>query len=309
MKNLDVVAIGNANIDLVFKVPRLLKNDDKVVGKKLLEGVGGTVANSACVMGNLGLNVASLSVVGTDNYAEKILNDFKRFNVNTDYIDVIPDADADMAIVFLDDSGEKALIYAPSDVPSVNSARYQETLSQCKAVYTMPGNIDKFEVFAAIAHEHDALVVVDIEPHIADTPEKLERILTYTDVAFFNLDGFMTGMDQPPSQDSLAALCQRYELHTVVVTCGAQGALAANKWGYSEHPGYSVSVVDTTGAGDTFNGSFVYALINHYSLDKALEFACACSALSVGYLGARGNIPSVSQVQRFIQDYQITPKL
>lgn len=304
MKNLDVVAIGNANIDLVFKIPRLLKNDDKVVGKKVMEAVGGTVANSACVMGQLGLSVASLSAVGTDRYGEKILEDFTRFNVNTDFIDVVPDLDANMAIIMLDDSREKALIYAPGEEPVVSKTRYQQAISQCKAIYTMPGDIDEFVKFATIARENHAQVVVDIEPHIADTVEKLDRILAHTDVAFFNLDGFVASMNQQPSQENLTVLCQRYGLHTIVVTRGAQGAIAVNKWGDSENDGYSVPVVDTTGAGDTFNGSFVYSLINHYSLDDALEFACACSAISIGYLGARGNIPSVGQVQRFIQDYQ-----
>lgn len=306
MKNLDVVAIGNANIDLILKVPRLLKNDDKVVGKKLAETVGGTVANCACVMGNLGLKVASLSVAGTDHYGEKIINDFKRFNVNTDFVDIVPGVEANMAVILLDESAEKSLIYVPGEEPPVSKTRYKEVISLCKAVYTMPGNVDEFEKFASVARECEAQVAIDIEPHIADTPEKLSRILKLADIVFFNLDGFITCVGEQPDKASLTALCQRYQLDTVVVTCGGKGAIAVNKWGYSEHPGYPVSIIDTTGAGDTFNGSFVYSLINHYPLDKALEFSCACAAMSTAYLGARGDIPSVEKVQRFIEQNQPT---
>lgn len=301
MKKFDVVAIGNANIDLVFRTPRLPKNDDKVVGQKLLEGVGGTVANSACVMGQLGLNVASLSATGTDHYAEKILSDFKRFHVSQEFIDIVPDLEANMAIIMLDDSNEKSLIYVPGKEPKASKTQYEQALSQCKIVYTMPGDVVEFEKFAQIAHQYQAQVVVDIEPHIADTPEKLEIILTNTDVAFFNQDGFRSCVGMEPTAENITDLCQRYQLHTLVVTLGGDGAIAVNQWGSCKHAGYQVEIVDTTGAGDTFNAAFVYSLIQHYSLEKSLEFACACAAISVGYLGARGAIPTAEQVQKFIQ--------
>ena len=308
MKKYDVVAIGNANIDLVLKAPRLPKNDDKVVGKKLLEGVGGTVANSACVMSHLGLNVASLSATGTDYYANKILNDFKKFNVSQEFIDIIPDLEADMAVIILDDSGEKSLIYVPAEEQETTKTQYEQALSQCRVVYTMPGNVTKFELFAQIAHQHQAQIAVDIEPHIADTKEKLDTILTHSDIVFFNKDGFASCVGIEPTRENLIELCQHYQLHTLVVTRGGEGAIAVtvNQWESAEHAGYRVNIVDTTGAGDTFNASFVYALINHYSLEKALEFACACAAISVGYLGARGAIPTAEQVQQFIQQQPIT---
>lgn len=303
MKKFDVIAIGNANIDLVFKTPRLPKNDDKVVGEKLLEGVGGTVANSACVMGRLGLKVASLSATGTDHYADKILKDFKRFHVSQEFIDIVPDLEANMAIIMLDSSGEKSLIYVPGKEPKASKTQYEHALSQCQIVYTMPGDVVEFEKFAGIAHQHQAHVVVDIEPHIADTPEKLNTILTHADVAFFNHDGFKSCVGVEPTKANLAELCQRYQLHTLVVTRGGEGAIAVNQWNTAEHAGYRVNIVDTTGAGDTFNAAFVYSLIQHDSLEKSLEFACACAAISVGYLGARGAIPTAEQVQAFIQQY------
>lgn len=302
MKRFDVVAIGNANIDLIFKVPRLPKNDDKVVGKKLAETLGGTVANSACVMSQLGLKTASLSAVGTDRNAKLILAGFCEYNVETCYIDVIPGLEANMAVIMLDDSREKGLIYAPGDDRYAQKTQYEAALADCRAIYTMPGNVEKFITFAQLAHQHQALVIVDIEPHIADTPEKFKQILTYADIVFFNLDGFQYCSGRSPSPEVLKILCQQYNLTALIVTRGAQGAIAANQSEVSDHPGFKVPVIDTTGAGDTFNAAFVYSILqnNPTTLFTTLVFACACAAISVGYVGARGAIPDKETVDRFI---------
>ena len=90
IKKYDVVAVGSGNIDLVFRVPRLPGNDDKVVGKKIYENVGGTVANSACMMSTLGLKVVSLSSAGDDRYGQLIVDDFNRHGVDTRYIKINP---------------------------------------------------------------------------------------------------------------------------------------------------------------------------------------------------------------------------
>lgn len=303
MKKFDVVAIGNANIDLIFKVPRLPRNDDKVVGKKLVETLGGTVANSACVMSQLGLRTASLSAVGTDRNANLILAGFREYNVETCYIDVIPNLEANIAVIMLDDSGEKGLIYAPGDDLYAQKIQYEAALANCRAIYTMPGDVEKFVTFAQLAHQYEALVIVDIEPHIADTPEKFKQILTHADIVFFNFEGFQYCSGQSPTPEVLKTLCQQYNLTMLIVTRGAQGAIAVNQSEVSDHPGFKVPVVDTTGAGDTFNAAFVYSILqkSDITLSAALLFSCACAALSVGYVGARGVIPEKTTVDSFIQ--------
>ncbi len=303
MKSFDVVAIGNGNIDLIFKVPRLPGNDDKVVGEKLVDQVGGTVANSACVMAQLGLKTASLSAVGTDCYGQAILADFQRFAVDTRFIDVIPGLSANMAIIFLDASGEKSLVYAPGNEPVVTKTQYEQALCSSHDMYTMPGNITRFRQFAAIAKEHDTRVIVDIEPHIASDSSKLGQILEYTDIAFFNLDGFITSTGKQPTESTMRALLEQYRLQVLVVTCGAQGALAVTSQQFEQHPGYDIPVVDTTGAGDTFNAAFIFALTARYGLRETLQFASAAAAINIGYLGARGMLATAEQVQQFIAVY------
>ncbi|MEX6120424.1 carbohydrate kinase family protein [Providencia hangzhouensis] len=304
MKKYDVVAVGDANIDLMFRVPSLPKYDSKVVGKKINECVGGTVANSACVLGQLGTKTLSLSSVGDDHYGQMILNDFKRFRVDTRFVDVIPRLSPNLAIIFLDHCGEKALVFSPSEETQTNRDNYTQAIKESKVLYTMPGNIEKFKFMSGICKMHNTKIAVDIEPHIADTKEKLETILTASDIVIFNLEGFLTCTGLELTVYALRQLVEQYQLDVIVVTCGAEGAIAVTKDSHEKHDGFCVDVVDTTGAGDTFNASFLHALLEEKTLKETLAFACASAAISIGYLGARNSILTKNKVEEFINDYK-----
>ena len=103
MKKFDVAALGSGNIDIFLSIPSLPTRGGKVVGTRLGEQAGGTVANSACAMGQLGLNVVSVSCVGNDHSASIILDGFKKYHVNCDFVQVIPELIANTAIIFIDE--------------------------------------------------------------------------------------------------------------------------------------------------------------------------------------------------------------
>lgn len=300
MKKFDVIAVGSGTIDLIFRVPRLPGNDDKVVGYKLAELVGGTVANSACVMGKLGLKVSSLSTVGDDNYADKIINDFHKNNVDTSFVQHKPGIDANMAVIFVDDSGEKALVYAPNEETETSMVQAHEAISISKAVYIMPAQLDKFRKLASFASEKDTKVIVDIESHIKNSQQNIHEILSLSNIAIFNREGFRTSLQHEPCPESLATLVAQHSLDALVVTCGGDGVIAHNGKHYVKHPGYKVPVVDTTGAGDTFNGAFIFCALNNYGLQDAVEFASAAAAINISYTGARGVISTKEDVEAFI---------
>lgn len=106
MKKFDVAALGSGNIDIFLSIPSLPTRGGKVVGTRLGEQAGGTVANSACAMGQLGLNVVSVSCVGNDHSASIILDGFKKYHVNCDFVQVIPELIANTAIIFIDELGK-----------------------------------------------------------------------------------------------------------------------------------------------------------------------------------------------------------
>ncbi|EOZ9299950.1 hypothetical protein A3462_05905 [Enterobacter bugandensis] len=308
MKKFDVVAVGSGTVDLIFKVPRLPGNDDKVVGRKIAELVGGTVANSACVMGKLGVKVTSLSTVGNDHYANMIIDDFHKNNVDTRFIQYKKGVDANMAIIFIDDTGEKALVYAPNNETETSMVQAKEAISNSKAVYIMPAQLEKFRVLARYAKEKNTEVIVDIESHIKNSHENIDEILSLSDIAIFNKEGFRSSLKKEPERKFLRELVEIFNLKSIVVTCGSNGVVACNGNSHVSHPSYKVPVVDTTGAGDTFNGAFIYCYLNDYDLDEAIKFASAAAAINISWTGARGKISTRDEIEAFIasNNYQLS---
>ncbi|KPM01477.1 carbohydrate kinase family protein [Vibrio splendidus] len=300
MKLFEVLAVGDANIDTTIRVSSLPKHDDKVLGEKVTEQVGGTVANSACVLGSLGAKVAVLAKVGTDSYGIKTLDEYTKYSIDTMYVEQIAGHHSNQAIVMLDDTGEKSLIFVPTTPYEYSADKVLRAVSNSQYMYTMPGNIGKFIDMASLARKFDTKVVVDIEPTIISNRQDTDDILRHSDIVFFNEEGFKKAIESEPSEVAMTEILERYKLSTVVVTLGSKGVVAAEKNEFAKHDGFKVKVVDTTGAGDTFNASFLFSKINNYSLSESLEFACAAAAYSIGGLGPKGAVPTRDVVEQFI---------
>ncbi|HHC6592913.1 TPA: carbohydrate kinase family protein [Vibrio parahaemolyticus] len=300
MKRYDVLAVGDANVDMTLKVDRLPKQDDKVLGIKIAEQVGGTVANSACVCGSLGLKTATLARVADDKYGVKVLDEYVKYNVDLKFVFQPKGYEQSTAIIMLDDSGEKSLIFVPSSSYEFNDELVVVAVASSRYLYTMPGNLDKFKEIAEIAKSNATKVVVDIEPTIVNQDGDLDIILTDADLVYFNKEGFKKATGKGVSKDALVSMVESYQLDGVVVTLGKDGAIAFVNGEYASYSGFNVPVVDTTGAGDTFNASFLYTQINKMPLSTGLEFACAAAAISVGAVGPKGNVPTLDKVAEFL---------
>lgn len=300
MKRYDVLAVGDANVDMTLKVDRLPKQDDKVLGIKIAEQVGGTVANSACVCGSLGLKTATLARVADDKYGIKVLDEYVKYNVDLKFVFQPKGYEQSTAIIMLDDSGEKSLIFVPSSSYEFNEELVVVAVASSRYLYTMPGNLEKFKELARIAKNSSTKVVVDIEPTIVNKDGDLDIILTGADLVYFNKEGFKKATGQDASKDALTSMVESYQLDGVVVTLGKDGAIAFVNGEFGSYPGFNVPVVDTTGAGDTFNASFLYTQINKMPLSSGLEFACAAAAISVGSVGPKGNVPTLEKVAEFL---------
>ncbi|EFN0001686.1 carbohydrate kinase family protein [Escherichia coli] len=303
MKKFDVAALGSGNIDIFLSIPSLPTRGGKVVGTHLGEQAGGTVANSACAMGQLGLNVVSVSCVGNDHSASIILDGFKKYHVNCDFVQVIPELIANTAIIFIDELGEKTLVYSPGSDHEWDKEKALQAIAQSRYYYTMPADIEKFRMLAEYSRSQMTKVVVDIEPHIIATPEHLARILHLADIAIFNYDGFIRGYAAEPDFTLLHDIQDEYQLEAVVVTLDVRGVIAVKGNEQVKIGSYTIPIIDTTGAGDTFNGAFVYSLIKNMPLIEALKFASATAAINITALGARGHLATPSEVNLFLSQH------
>ncbi len=168
----------------------------------------------------------------------------------------------------------------------------------------MPQNHAQFNTLAGIAQECQTEVMVDIEPTVGSNTEIMRHILAGATIASFNQFGFRAATGAEPSLEAARRLLDAGP-HTIVVTRGARGALAVTRETHAEQPGFDVPVVDTTGAGDTFNAAFVSATLRGLPLDERLRFASAAGALSVTGMGPRGRLATMEEVYTFLAQHPV----
>ena len=153
---------------------------------------------------------------------------------------------------------------------------------------------------AKIARAQQTKVMFDVEATANANRQDLEAMLRLVDIASFNEQGFVRVAGEAATIEGARKLLA-YGPEVVVVTLAERGALAVTAVSAAQIPGHSVAVQDTTGAGDTFNAAFLAATLKDYSLEDRLIFANAAAALSITELGPRGKLPTVKQVEKFLE--------
>lgn len=298
-RRFEVLTIDGIDMDLVMTVPELPGPDQKVMANYVGSMPGGPAANFACAASRLGVRVAALAEVGEDAGGQVIIDDFAGYGVDTSLIRVRRGGATCFTVILIPPGGEKAIVVVPTFTPEHPPALLREVLGQTRLAYLMPQDHEQFKVIAGLARECGAEVMVDIEPTVGGDAEMMRRIMAGAQIASFNQFGFRAARGVAPS---IAAARQLLEQgpHTVVVTLGAQGALAVTRDEEAQQPGFAAEVVDTTGAGDTFNAAFVSATLRGLPLAERLRFACGAGALSVGGMGPRGRLPTTREVEEFI---------
>lgn len=289
-RTLDVLCYGDPVADLVIGVAHPPGLGDKVVGQPLGVWAGGTTANVACALARLGVGAGVYGRVGDDAHARLLRDSFDAFGVDTAFLADQANAVSACAITMVAPSGEKSLVYVPMEPAALDLERLRAAVAQAAIVYAMPYDLDELALLSRLARAAGTLVAIDIEPAVAATREAMLARIALADIVFFNEAGFMAGAGEAPSAASLSALLACGP-RLVVVSLGGDGAIAASGGRTARQACFPVDVVDTTGAGDSFNAAVLAAMIDQLNLAQALRFACAAASFTVAALGARSNLP------------------
>ncbi len=297
VRDIDVLAIGGIDRDLVLKVPFLPGHDEKADGEFLGWFSGGPVANMACAASRLGLRVHAVCQVGDDEGGQLFLEDYRRFGVNTDLCRVAPGEVTPFTVILIDPTGEKVIIYVSARSVVYDLARIDAALARTKVVFLLPHS-PYFAELTRMARTRGAKVMTDIEPGGPDDAARLDALLAQVDIASFNQFGVRAWTGKKPTP-MLAHRLLAKGPETILFTLGARGAIGASAQAKVQCSGLAVSTVDSTGAGDTFHGAFLAAWLAGRNLEEALRYANAAGALSVTAIGPRGRLPTHEEVTAF----------
>ncbi len=301
-----ILVLGSLNIDLVERVPRLPQPGETLRGEDLQIFVGGKGANQACAAALLGGQVAMAGMVGKDVFGPRLIQELRGAGVNTDLVEASESASGSATILVLP-SGENVIVISPAANGKVS---VEFALSAVEKLHIGDFLLCQLEipmeaVHAALhaAHARGVITILDPAP-ASNLPGDLLRsvsILTpnQTEAAFL--------LDRTTPPETMAeAQVAAQELRalgaeTVIIKLGAAGCFVKNGETAQPIPGFQVPVIDTTAAGDTFNGALAASLADGSALMNALTFANAAAALSVTKAGAISSIPSRQEVVHFLR--------
>ena len=289
MKN--ILVIGSSNTDMVIRVGSLPLPGETVLGDQFQISAGGKGANQAIAAQRAGATVRFLGAVGSDDFGKAAIDALVDEGIDTDAVQVIGGVPSGVALILVDQNGENCIAVAPG----ANAHITPEVVHEYGHIFPHVGFLlvqlempmDAVEKAIALAAENNVKVILNPAPAASLSDTLLKNLFCITPNA--SELKTLTGKEVRNAETAAAAasvLLQR-GVQNVVVTLGEAGALICNSDGTHHEKAVAVQVVDTTGAGDTFNGVFTAKLAAGKSLRDALRLAVAAASLSVQYAGVR----------------------
>ena len=289
----DILGIGTASLDLFLSVERLPGHDEKVLGSLIGELPGGVVANFCCAASRLGARTAFAGVVGDDRHGALAVADLRRFGVDVTSLRVLPGGRTEFCVVLLDATGEKAIAVVLTECSAPESGAIDPAVvGRARLVHLMASSGPLALWAAREARARDTLVSLDLEPAGARSTD-LADLLRSVDLVFPNAAG-LAALHAGGVLEGARRLLEMGP-RIVAVTLGAAGCLIVTRDATHAIPAVPAPVVDTTGAGDCFNGAFVTGYLRGWPLARCGQFASAAAAASIGGIGARGALPTADE--------------
>jgi len=299
-----IVVIGSVNVDKTTKLHHLPKSGETILGEDATESCGGKGANQAYAAAKLGADVTMLGVVGNDADGQKSLENLKSVGVHVDHM-LISDKPTGSAVILVTDRGENMIVVMPGSNMhcSVEYLKGHQDIIKNAEIILLQLEIPMESVKYVLANKGEkTLIILDPAPYNEQlTYEDLQKvdILTPNETEFQYLTG------KPFSSEGEELLTDSQKLMTsgpkrCIVTLGEKGGYVLNKDGYTTFDPVRIQEVDSTAAGDTFNGALASRLAKGEKLDVAINWAKYAAAVSVTRLGAQNSIPSEAEVGEFI---------
>jgi len=297
-----ILVLGSSNTDMIIKLDRIPRPGETILGGAFVTAAGGKGANQAVGAARAGGQVTFIARVGQDMFGEQAVAGFVRDGINVKHISRDKTSPSGVALIFVAKDGENSIAVAgganaklsPADVRKAKAAFTGASV----LVMQLETPLETVQAAADLAAKAGVRVILNPAPAqpLPDALLKRISIITPNETEAELLTG-RTG-------EAAAAKLRARGVATVILTLGARGALIADASGTRLVPGFKVKAVDTTAAGDIFNGSVAVALAEGKPLEEAVRFANAAAAISVTRLGAQPSAPTRREIERFLKTHR-----
>lgn len=307
MTSSTIVVVGSLNADFTVQVPRFPAPGETVAGGRFAIVPGGKGANQAAAAGRLGGHVAMVGQVGADSQGDVLRRALVDAGVDVSLVATDESAATGVALITIDARGENQIVIAAGANGTFEPDRLARALGALRSarVVLLQLEIPLATVLRAAAEARAAGAVVVLDPAPAvPIPDQLLALADYVTPNEGELAA-LAGVtaadpDRPVAEIDRQARCVLSRgAAQVLVKLGARGARLVTSDSATTWPARPVHAVDTTAAGDAFNGAFAVALTEGRAVDAAVRFAITAAAISVTRPGAQPSMPSRKEVDDF----------
>lgn len=307
-----ILVIGSLNMDMVIEMKHMPKPGETVLGKTLSYKPGGKGGNQAYAAAKLGGAASMLGCVGNDALGRKLLESMDDSGADIAHIIADDRKPTGMAVIFVNSSGDNSIVVMPgaNTACDIGFIKRNEELLRESDYIMFQMEIPYEAVFYGIcaAKKYGKKVILNPAP-VPDPREIPDEIwgkidyLTPNETELLKLSGRFGSSFETIKAGSESLL--EKGVKNILVTMGNRGAFFLNRKQEIFCPARRVNAVDTTAAGDCFNGAFVVGLAEGMSIPEAVNFANTASSVAVTRKGAQCSIPKRSEVEDLIREKDI----
>lgn len=311
MTKAKIVVAGSANTDMVVKSRRIPRPGETVTGGHFMMAFGGKGANQAVAAARLGGEVTFLARVGDDLFGQQSLEHYRNEGILTDCIIRDPEHATGVALILVDQTGENCISVAAGANHALTIADIQKESDRIREADLLMMQLEIPLAVAAeaarIADKAGVPVMLDPAPVPEDPlPESLLKHTTYLTPNEVEIEA-LTGIevsDEASAREAADLLLEKGVDH-VVLTCGPKGAWNIDSREIELVTAPRVEALDSTAAGDAFNGGLATALGRKLPLLDAVGNACLVGASSVTRMGAQPSLPDLARMEKFCKALEV----
>ena len=294
-----IVVIGSSNTDMVIKTKAFPQPGETVLGKTFLMNPGGKGANQAVAAVRLGADVRFVARLGQDIFGNQALDGFKKEGLDIAYVSQTPDYPSGIAAITVNDKGENQIIVASGANMDLKPENLPDAVFEDASLVLIQLEIPMKTVRYIVEKCRMLHIKVVLNPapaeKIDDDLLKGLYLITPNETETEILTGILP--DSPELLKEAALHFRKKGIEHVIITLGKKGVYLSNDQYEQIIPATKVQAVDTTAAGDVFNGAIVTALSEGENWLQACEFACKASAISVTRMGAQSSAPYQHEIK------------
>jgi ribokinase len=301
----NIVVVGSSNTDMIIKLDKIPAPGETVLGGEFAIAAGGKGANQAVAASRAGGHVGFVACVGDDLFGKQALEGFAKDGINTEYVFKDKQQPSGCALIFVDKNGENSIAVASGAnarlSPEHIDLAEKIVISSDILIMQLETPLDTVKHTAHLASFNGIPVILDPAPaqQLDDDVLKHISLLTPNESEAELLTGIP--VEDEKSADKAASDLLAKGINTVLITMGSRGAFIATENMREMIPGFKVTAVDSTAAGDVFNGALAVSISEKMPLLEAVRFASAAAALSVTKLGAQPSAPLRRKIEKFLQ--------